>query len=109
MIVIEPISKLLYTPFGVAECDARCWPESPDLQLTYSCWLLETRENWVFPQQLVRACESMSGPHHGEGSDIYLDDKLLTSYLPHIVRHKYSPFYQRALKLLAAEVKGAAP
>ena len=103
MITIEPISKLLYTPFGVAECDARCWPESPDLQLTYSCWLLETRENWVFPQQLVRACESMSGPYHGECSQIYLDDKLLISYLPHILRHKQSPFYETAKRLVDAE------
>ena len=99
MLVIEPITKLLYTPFGVAECDARCWSDSPDLQLTYSCWMLETRENWVFPQQLIRACESLGGPYHGQHSPIYMDDKLLRSYAFHILRHKQSPFYEAAKRI----------
>ena len=97
---IEPICKLLMTPFGVAECDAREWPDSHDMMLQYCCWMIETRENWVFPQMLIRACESMSGPYHGESTDIYLSPEMLASYAPHILRHKRSPFYEAAKKLL---------
>ena len=103
MPIVEPIAKILWTPFGVAECDARYWPDSPDLPCTFSCWMLETRENWVFPQQLVRACESMASPAHGCGSDIFMPDKLLESYLPHVLRHHGSPFYERAAAMKAAK------
>jgi hypothetical protein len=100
--MIEPIRKILQTPFGLAECDARFWPSSPDLPLTYSCWLFETRENWVFPQSLIRATESMEGPTHGIHSEIKMSDELLRSYAPHIIRHKQSPFYEDAERIMNA-------
>lgn len=96
--VIEKVRLVLYTPFGVADCDARAWPESPDLPITYCCWLKETGENWEFPQQLVRAAESMSTPRHGKPTGIYLSDELFETYKVHILRHKESPFYERAVK-----------
>jgi hypothetical protein len=100
MPVVERIEKILATAFGPAECDARLWPDSPDMPCLYSCWLLESRENWIFPQQLVRATESMAGPTHGEYSDIQLSDDLLASYAKHIARHRKSPFYDQAVLLL---------
>lgn len=93
---IIPIDRVLLTPFGEAEADFMWVSESPDVASEYQCWLLETGEPWWFPQPLVRALRSMSASRRCAPSDIHLPDALLDRYRQHILRHKQSPFYDRA-------------
>lgn len=94
---IVPIEKHLSTPFGEAEADFMWVSDSPDVPAEFCCWLIETNECWWFPQPLVRAVRTMSAPRRGVSSEIKLSEALLEKYASHILRHKQSPFYQRAL------------
>lgn len=93
---IIPIERHLLTPFGEAEADFMWVSDSPDVATEFCCWLLETNECWWFPQPLVRAVRSMSASTRGMPSDIILSDALMDRYAQHILRHKKSPFYERA-------------
>lgn len=87
------------TPFGEAEADLIWVSDSADIASEYCCWLFETGENWWFPQPLVRAVRSMSASRRVCSSEIVLSDALLSRYAAHILRHKQSPFYERARAL----------
>jgi hypothetical protein len=96
---IVPIEKILLTPLGEAEADLAFIPDSNEIPGQFCCWILETGENWWFPQQLVRAVPSMSVSRRGASSPIGLSDALLTYYAKHIRRHKNSPFYEKVKAL----------
>ena len=93
---IVEIERYLLTPFGEAEADFMWVSDSADAASEYQCWILETNEVWWFPQPLVRAVKSMSSHRRGTASEILMPDALLKSYALHILRHKKSPFYERA-------------
>jgi hypothetical protein len=99
--IIE-IERILMTPFGEAEADFMWVSNSADTASEYHCWILETNEVWWFPQPLVRAVKSMSSYRRGEASEIVMSDELLKAYAPHLVRHKKSPFYDRAKMVLSS-------
>lgn len=99
MAQVVPIERSLMTPFGEAEADFMWVSDSADMASEYHCWLLETNEVWWFPQPLVRAVKSMSSYRRGLASEIIIPDALLRAYAPHILRHRNSPFYERARKL----------
>ncbi len=101
--VVE-IERYLLTPFGEAEADFMWVPDSSEVPCEYQCWLLETNEVWWFPQPLVRAVKSMSAYRRGKASPIVMPEALLVAYAPHILRHKNSPFYERA-RLICAGTK----
>lgn len=100
MTKIVHIDKILLTPFGEAESDLEWISDSPDSPTEFSCWIIETGENWWFPQPLVRAVISMSAPRRGEPSPIVMTDDLLHRYAVHILRHKKSQFRKQALDFL---------
>lgn len=95
------IEKLLLTPFGEAEASHMWVPDSPDAASEFLCWILETNESWWFPQALVRGVRSMSSHRRGRPSEIVLPEPMLERYANHIMRHKNSPFYERAKAYLA--------
>ncbi len=97
MAKIVPIERQLSTPFGEAEADFMWVSDSPDAATEFCCWILETNECWWFPQPLVRAVRSMSASLRGTPSEIVLSDALFERYANHILRHKKSPFYERAI------------
>lgn len=97
---IVAIERHLMTPFGEAEADHMWVSDSADVASEYECWILETGECWWFPQPLVRAVRSMSASRRGEPSEIALPDSLLHRYATHLLRHKRSPFYERARALV---------
>ena len=97
MPVILPIQKFLYTPLGQAEAHEMWVPDTCEVSVLYSCWQCETLENWWWPQQMVRLCSSISAARHGQQSPIQLSDELISTYYGAILRHKGSPFYERAL------------
>jgi len=94
--------KYLMTPFGEAECDLAYISDTGDVPVEYQCWLFETGEPWWFSQSLVRAIPRPNEPYRKGPSDIHLSDTLLAKYAHHILRHKKSPFYERAKALTRA-------
>jgi hypothetical protein len=101
MAQIVAIERYLMTPFGEAEADYMWVSDSADMASEYHCWIFETNEVWWFPQPLVRAVKSMSSYRRGLASEILLSDALLRAYAPHLLRHKLSPFYERAKAICA--------
>lgn len=97
---IVPIERHVLTPFGEADADFMLVPDSPDFATEFCCWLFETNECWWFPQTLVRAVRGFSAFKRGKSSDIVLSDALFERYARHILRHKQSPFYERAVAYL---------
>ena len=86
----------LLTPFGVAEAHFYESPESFETNSVWTCFQVETKENWLWPSPLVRLCESISGMRSEDCSAFQLTDEYFETLLPHILRHRDSPFYERA-------------
>lgn len=101
---IIPIERYLHTPLGEAEADFMWVSDSADLATEYQCWLFETNEVWWFPQPLVRAVKSMSSFRRGKASEILLSDAQFEGYAVHILRHKLSPFYDRAVAFCGGDL-----
>lgn len=86
----------LVTPFGVAEAHFFDTPEGFETNAVWCCFQVETKENWLWPSPLVRLCESISGMRDGDYSPFQVSDTYFEELRPHILRHKDSPFYERA-------------
>lgn len=86
----------LFTPLGVAEAHFIWGADTFENYVTYGCFMLETKENWWWPNTQVRLCESVSSERSKQHSEIHVEDDLFTTLIPHILRHKKSPLYQRA-------------
>lgn len=99
---IVAIQRVLMTPFGEAEADLIWIPDGFDHASEYCCWLLETGENWWFPQPLVRAMQSVS-TRRGSPSPIVLPHSFMARYAVHIARHTRSPFYAQATAYLESK------
>ena len=97
---VLPYQKYLYTPLGDAECDLIWVPDNAELQSNYHCWQIETNEPWWWPQQFVRQAESFTAIRHGVHSEIFVNSELLKTYAQAILRHKKSPFYSQAKRIL---------
>ena len=98
---VEPIIYL-FTPLGVAECHFYETPSGFETNPLWHCFQRETKEPWVWPNPMVRLCESISGSRSTAHSDFELDDAYFETLRPHILRHKKSPLYQRASHLVRA-------
>jgi hypothetical protein len=85
----------LFTPLGVAEAHFYEAPESFETNAVWTCFQVETKENWLWPSPMVRLCESISGTRDGTHSSFNIDDEYLEVLRPHILRHRYSPLYER--------------
>jgi hypothetical protein len=88
----------LITPLGDAEAYFLQAPLSNDTYVYWGVFIKETKENWWFDNTVVRICESVTARRSGEHSEIYISDGLFETLRPHIIRHKKSPFYLRALE-----------
>jgi hypothetical protein len=86
----------LLTPLGVAEAHFLETPEDFETNAAWTCFQVETKENWIWPAPLVRLCESISGMRSIDHSPIEITDEYFETLLPHILRHTESPFYERA-------------
>jgi hypothetical protein len=87
----------VFTPFGVAEAHFYETPESFEVNAVWTCFQVETKENWLWPSPLVRLCESVSGLRDGAYSPFEVSEDYFEVLQPHILRHKLSPFYRRAM------------
>lgn len=87
------------TPLGQAEAHFLQVPEINDNYCQWGCFINETKENWWFDNTLVRIVGSVSSRRGDNYSDFYLSDEMFKSLLPHILRHKHSPLYDRANNL----------
>lgn len=86
----------LFTPLGVAEAHFFESPDTSETNATWTCFQVETKEQWQWPAPLVRICESISGMRDGWYTPFMLSDDYFETLAPHILRHEDSPFYQRA-------------
>lgn len=59
----------------------------------YSCWQLETGENWMWDNRYVRLDPNISAGH----PNISPFPPTITGLYPHIMRHKKSPLYREHL------------
>ena len=100
MPVVKEYYKKLYTPLGKAQADLIWVPDTDEEPSMYHCWQNETNEVWWWPQQLVRQVESFTGIRHGIHSEIFVSTELLKTYAEAILRHKKSPFYEKAKRIL---------
>lgn len=86
----------LFTPLGAAEAHFFESPDSFETNAIWTCFQVETKENWLWPSPLVRLCESVSGMRDMNFSPFDITDEYFDVLKPHILRHADSPFYQRA-------------
>lgn len=87
----------LFTPLGPAEAHFVWGSETFEVPVTYGCFICETKENWWMPNTWVRLCESISALRGAGHSEFYLTDDQFETLRPHILRHKKSPLYERAI------------
>jgi hypothetical protein len=92
----------LFTPLGPAEAHFIWGSDTFEVSVTYCCFQCETKENWFWPNTLVRLCESITALRDDSHSPIYVSDALFETLRPHILRHKKSPLYERAAAKSAA-------
>lgn len=95
LIRLEPIIYL-YTPLGVAEAHFYEVPEGVETHPMWHTFQVESKEPWVWPNPLVRICDSVSGMRDKAHSPIVVDEEYLDSIKPHIMRHQKSPLFERA-------------
>jgi hypothetical protein len=84
------------TPFGIAEAHFYESPESFEVNAVWTCFQVETKENWLWPSPLVRICESISGMRDDEYTSFAVSEEYFEMLRPHILRHRRSPFFERA-------------
>lgn len=88
----------LFTPLGVAEAHFFESPEDYETNATWTCFQVETKEQWQWPAPLVRLCESISGMRDTKHSPFMVSEDYLDTLRPHILRHQGSPLYARAIR-----------
>lgn len=93
----------LDTPLGVAEAHFLRTDDGFEVPYLFGCFQCETKENWWWGNHHVRLRLSISAGRDGEHSPIHLDDAMLETLGPHILRHKKSPLYARAAQYLRGE------
>ena|ERR1700677_4908773 len=93
----------VFTPYGVAEAHFIETPEGFETNAVWTCFQVETKECWQWPSPLIRLCESISGIRDIQHSSFHISESYFETLLPHILRHKNSPFYEKAKKWEAAQ------
>lgn len=88
----------VFTPFGVAEAHFLETPEGFEVNSVWTCFQVETKECWQWATPLIRICESISGMRGTDYSPFQISDEYFETLRHHILRHKDSPFYERALR-----------
>ena len=84
----------VHTPLGLAEAhwfEVSEGYEQPNYFHTFQC---ETKEQWSWPNNWIRIDYSVSGMRSDIRSKIHVDKDMLQTLKPHILSHKYSPFYE---------------
>lgn len=94
---LEPHLYLM-TPFGVAEAHFYESPTGFETNAVWTCFQVETKENWLWPSPMVRLCESISGCRDIGYSPFNISDAYFETLRKHILRHKKSPLYKRACR-----------
>jgi hypothetical protein len=84
------------TPLGEAEAHFLQVPHDNDRYCQWGCFQLETKENWWWDNTLIRLIGSISARRGDNYSDFYVSNEMFEMLLPHILRHKKSPLYERA-------------
>jgi|ERR1700722_2778774 len=87
----------VFTPFGVAEVHFLETPDGFETNSVWTCFQVETKECWQWPTPMIRLCESISGIRDGECTDFGISPDYFETLRPHILRHKLSPLYERAI------------
>lgn len=87
----------VFTPFGVAEVHFLETPDGFETNATWMCMQVETKEWWQWPTPMIRGCESISGMRDTSHSQFMVSDAYFETLRPHILRHKLSPLYGRAI------------
>ena len=85
----------VYTPLGLALCVGWKHGQTEEQYLLHICYQLETKEQWTWPNSEVRICGSNTAKRDDTHSPIYLNEERLEFLLPHIRRHRNSPFYNQ--------------
>lgn len=98
LIRLTPIIYVM-NPLGSAEAHFLQVPIGDDGYTQWGCFQAETKEQWWFDNTLIRLVGSISGRHGDYMTDFHVSDEMLEMLLPHILRHKRSPLYQRAIEL----------
>jgi hypothetical protein len=98
LIRLTPIMYVL-TPLGEAEAHFLQVPIGDDGYANWGCFQLETKENWWFDNTNVRIVGSITGRRGDDYSPFFVNDEMFAMLLPHILRHKKSPLYKRAITL----------
>lgn len=88
----------VFTPFGVAEAHFLESPEGFEVNSVWTCFQVETKECWQWPTPMIRICESVSGMRDMDCSPFGISEEYFETLKPHILRHKESPLFERALK-----------
>ena len=87
------------TPLGSAEAHFIQVPIGDDGYANWGCFQSETKEQWWFDNSCVRLVGSITGRRGDNYSPIYLSDEMFDILIPHILRHKKSPFYNKAIAI----------
>lgn len=93
LIRLTPILYLM-TPLGLAEAHFLQVHESAEVAAVWGTFIIETKENWFWPNHQVRLCESFTADRGGAYTPFHLSADMLKTLKPHIRRHKGSPFYE---------------
>jgi hypothetical protein len=96
LIRLDPI-LYVKTPLGDAEAHFLQVPSGNEGYTQWGCFQTETKEQWWFDNTLVRLIGSISARRGDRMSEFYIDHEMLVMLLPHILRHKHSPLYERAI------------
>jgi len=86
----------LHTPLGTAEAHFFESPEGFEVNAVWTCFQVETKEQWQWPAPMVRLCESVSGMRDAGCSAFTITDAYFEVLRPHVLRHRHSPLYERA-------------
>lgn len=88
---------ILNTPLGPALCWAVTPSDTVERFTIFHTWQLETKEPWDWSGPDVRIAGSTTARRDDDGSPIHLTEARIDFLLPHIARHRKSPFYSRVV------------
>ena len=89
------------TPLGDAEAYFLQVPTGTDTYAQWGVFQQETKEQWWFDNTLVRITGSVSARRGDFMSEFFVSDDLFETLRPHILRHKKSPLYERAVAAIS--------
>jgi hypothetical protein len=81
------------TPLGTALVWAVSDEDTVELGMRFHTWQIETKEPWTWSNSHVRIGGSITARRGDWHTPIHVSDDMLEMLIPHIRRHKQSPFY----------------